>query len=824
MAFKLGNEVAHTQDEMLRLACRLMAGRCDGARTHDGVGFSRYDQAFGHKMADEPWHKWTARQKWAVYEMLLKYRNTQLEPIWHMIAPPPKPREVDRFEKQREAAKRHGRHAGMIRYAKVGGTDWFVIDVPWDKDLALRMQKIPGYHWNRDVKANLVPYAYDSIEPLLEFSGETGVEFDGYLLQKVLAQLEHVEGRLALSHAKESDFHIPDLPDGLELRPFQRAGIEYVVTHANGRGLIADEMGLGKTIQGLLTAKTLGAKRTVVVSPNTVKLNWQVETRKWWPGVPTTVLSGSPRAETVDLLKRVRVIDQHLRPYQDLYDAISLNDERRRTDLLMVYQRRWNRAVTQASLWNSSPELEDGWTPEVRDLAIERVRLAAKLVREGSHILLRDEWVCILNWDVLHAWVEALHAVGYDAVIGDEFHWAKNPAARRSQAMGQLLQAAKYRIALSGTPVANHPAEFGQVIKLLGYLDHFGGEKGYHKLYVLGEDPNRPAWQKKPKNEILEELNHKARARFMVRRTKAEVMPELPPVQHATVPFLLKGKWLDRYNEVEADVAAYFAEKAAQQRALTEEDERLAVAAGYARGTEAWQEFCAKRQRERYDAAYERAEAAKALLWWEALKQICVDAKWDQVCEWVDDFLANSEEKLVGFATHTHVLERLGDRYKAPIIYGGTSVEERQAAMVRFQQEAEPRCIFGNIKAMGEGVTLTRASNVVFFEFGWNPPQHDQPIGRCHRFGQKDSVTAWYLVAVRESGEPTVDQDVIELIAKKREVVDAITDGRGMESDISVLKELNARVAARAKAGKGHKEGPQIAAPAETAQYALAGA
>jgi SNF2 family DNA or RNA helicase len=107
------------------------------------------------------------------------------------------------------------------------------------------------------------------------------------------------------------------------------------------------------------------------------------------------------------------------------------------------------------------------------------------------------------------------------------------------------------------------------------------------------------------------------------------------------------------------------------------------------------------------------------------------------------------------------------------VIHGGTPIETRQALVQRFQTDPECRFIVGNIQALGVGLTLTAASDVLFVEYPWTPGDLDQAIDRCHRIGQDNSVTAWYMV-----GSETIDTDILELISRKSGVVDAVTEGR----------------------------------------------
>jgi SWI/SNF-related matrix-associated actin-dependent regulator 1 of chromatin subfamily A len=114
----------------------------------------------------------------------------------------------------------------------------------------------------------------------------------------------------------------------------------------------------------------------------------------------------------------------------------------------------------------------------------------------------------------------------------------------------------------------------------------------------------------------------------------------------------------------------------------------------------------------------------------------------------------------------------------------------------RFLTDDNCRMIVGNINAMGEGLTLVKASDVAFVEFGWNPKDHDQAEDRCHRIGQKDSVMVWNLAA-----EDTIDYEIAELIEAKRAVVNAMTDGAGKQTQEQFMNDLRQRLEARLNGG-----------------------
>lgn len=102
--------------------------------------------------------------------------------------------------------------------------------------------------------------------------------FLDYATGAARAQLDWIGRAVAASRALGSDRHI-DLPPDMELMPFQKADVDYLMNRHHG--LDGDEMGLGKTPTAIAVANEMQAKRVLVVCPASVRLQWERQIRKW---------------------------------------------------------------------------------------------------------------------------------------------------------------------------------------------------------------------------------------------------------------------------------------------------------------------------------------------------------------------------------------------------------------------------------------------------------------------------------------------------------------------------------------------------------------
>src|SRR3990167_1014458 len=148
--------------------------------------------------------------------------------------------------------------------------------------------------------------------------------------------------------------------------------------------------------------------------------------------------------------------------------------------------------------------------------------------------------------------------------------------------------------------------------------------------------------------------------------------------------------------------------------------------------------------------------------------QICdLKAKMLLFIEWVKDFMENGE-KLVIFGHHKEFLDKLMlelKEYNPVKLVGGMTGEEKQKSVDTFQNDEKCKIFIGSITAAGIGITLTKASHMVFLELMFVPGLHDQAEDRENRIGQRNACTVYYFLV-----ENTIEFDIYELLQKKRKV------------------------------------------------------
>lgn len=335
-----------------------------------------------------------------------------------------------------------------------------------------------------------------------------------------------------------------------------------------------------------------------------------------------------------------------------------------------------------------------------------------------------DIWV--VSYASLPRYLPFLRNIRLRALVCDEAHYLKNPAARRTQAVREVARYVPYRFLLTGTPVLNRPNEIVPLLAILGTLYPLGGSRAFLR-FVRDAGPER-----------LEEIHARLRVWGFLRRTRAQVLPELPAKERVRVHVPLDDP--SAYAEIENHFWAW---------------------------------------------AQAHGEVLNPLVRLTRLRQEALRQKLPAIREWLQGFL-ESGEKVVVFGHHREALSHLGQVFDAPVMDGSMPVRERQALITRFQEDTHFPMLLSSLTVGGVGWTLTAAHHAVFIELDWTPARHEQAEDRLARIGQEHKVMLWYLLA-----RNTIDEDIYHLHQRKRQIADAITDGNRVY--LRILEEMARR-------------------------------
>jgi len=340
-------------------------------------------------------------------------------------------------------------------------------------------------------------------------------------------------------------------------------------------------------------------------------------------------------------------------------------------------------------------------------------------------------------------WGDLLKDKGMVTVILDEFHKIKNSKALRTKAVKRLTKDADHVLALSGTPIINRPVEFFNGIELVNpnifpswwyFVHKFCA--AYHDGYGLDVTGSS--------NE--DKLHEIMVSTMMIRREKKDVYDQLPEKVRTIVPLDINNR--EEYSKAQRDVIGWIKEHEGREKA-------------------------------------DKAAQASALTEIEKLKQLAVQGKMESCISWIQDML-DSGEKLIVFADHKFAVDTLMKAFNdvAVKIDGSVTAGKRMGIVDQFQKDDSIRLFVGSSAAQ-EGITLDVSSNVAFVELFWTPAAHDQCEDRCYgRLSDPHGANVWYLVAV-----DSIEEDIAELLDKKRKVIDSILDGKPIDNP-SVLTEL----------------------------------
>lgn len=401
--------------------------------------------------------------------------------------------------------------------------------------------------------------------------------------------------------------------------------------------------------------------------------------------------------------------------------------------------------------------------------------------QKGKFDVKRDSWL-VVNYDQLGKWIGPILDAGKFTLTGDEAHYIKGASARTKYFMILAKDAAIVYL-LTGTPVLNRPVELFNLLKAIKHpiaklKGQFGEkycgatamarvrDKANNRFFVVHRSQAYGFMNDRGRYQVsfyvdmrgatnLDELRREIGSSFL-RRMKSEVM-DLPEKIEEMVPVELKPVWRKKYATAFDDYAKFVRENPMGKN-------------------------------------IDNIMLARQLVELQKLKQVCSEGKIEAVVEAVESAVEQGV-KVVVFTQYAKTLMALQDQLThlgVVSIQGSSSQDRRQQAVDAFQGDEKVRVFIGNVKAAGVGITLTAATQVIFADLDWTPAVHDQAADRCHRIGQTGTVNVRYFFV-----PGSVEEDVIAMLAKKRETIAAVLEGGEVNTEKSGVREVIDRLSTR---------------------------
>lgn len=321
---------------------------------------------------------------------------------------------------------------------------------------------------------------------------------------------------------------------------------------------------------------------------------------------------------------------------------------------------------------------------------------------------------------------EKLSTRSYDLLVVDESHYLKNASSQAARIILVLLWArCHFRLLMTGTPLPNGRAVEAYTCFSRCAAAHFGSWETFKKTYCIEE---RTRWGVTyPGSKNLSQLRELSKG-FMVRRSKEEVLGELPGLVRQNVPITLPE--MDIFNaeggiDVDAIVQAVENDLPIEGDHITTVRRKLAM------------------------------------------------LKAPHILQHIEEAL-EEVECLVVFLHHrdlmAHLTQGLAERKISYVSISGLTLPEDRVKSVDIFQSGKAQVFLGSLKAANTGLTLTRASTLIMAEYDWVPSTNEQAEGRVYRVSQKEICRVRYLVA-----SDSLDEKILKVVQRKqRDITKAI--------------------------------------------------
>jgi SNF2 family DNA or RNA helicase len=409
---------------------------------------------------------------------------------------------------------------------------------------------------------------------------------------------------------------------------------------------------------------------------------------------------------------------------------------------LLLRRKRANVREKRPSLVVAPRSLVHNWITEAQRFTPDLTVLDyTGIARERARDVFQDYDVVVTTYGTVRRDAIELEKIAFDYVVLDEAQAVKNHASQASKAC-RLLRA-QHRLALSGTPVENHVLELHAIFEFLN-PKMLGPKRTFAELAAS-------------RGEQGESLLARALRPLILRRTKGQVLRELPEKTELTIQCELEGDELRLYRELRDHY----------RESLGERIESIGLDRAKIHVLEA---LLRLRQAACHPGLIDAGKAGHT------------SAKLEALLENLREVLAEGHKALVfsQFVRFLDLVRKRLDKEGITYEYLDGKTRDRKARIQRFQEDEKCPLFLISLKAGGLGLNLTAADYVFILDPWWNPAVEAQAIDRAHRIGQARAVFAYRIIA-----RGTVEEKILGLQEEKRHLAQAL-----ISEDNSVLSKM----------------------------------
>ncbi|MEU9405496.1 DEAD/DEAH box helicase [Streptomyces sp. NPDC048291] len=353
---------------------------------------------------------------------------------------------------------------------------------------------------------------------------------------------------------------------------------------------------------------------------------------------------------------------------------------------------------------------------------------------------LADDTIVLTTYGTARLSADHLAGVPWSLITLDEAQHIKNATSATARALRTIPSRA--RVALTGTPVENNLSELWAILDfavpgLLGTLPTF--RTRFATPIETRRDPAATA-------QLAALIKP-----FVLRRRKTDpgIAPELPPKTET-----------DEYTPLTEEQAVLY------EAVVRETMHQIRSTEGIARRGLVLKLLTSLRQICNHPALY-RKEANPQQLTGRS-------GKLDLLDDLLDVILAEQQSVLV-FSQYVRMADLVATRLtqrtvEHRLLHGKTPVAQRHRLVDAFQQGDYPVFLL-SLRAAGTGLTLTRASHVIFLDQWWNPAVMGQAADRAYRIGTTHPVQVHRMIS-----EGTLEERIAELLTAKKDLADSVLD------------------------------------------------